>query len=28
MPEGLLNSFAPTDLQNLLAWLESLRNAK
>lgn len=28
MPEGLLNSFSPADLQNLLAWLESLRNAK
>lgn len=28
MPEGLLNSFAPADLQNLLAWLESLRNTK
>ncbi|EDY20046.1 heme-binding protein [Chthoniobacter flavus Ellin428] len=25
MPEGLLNSFTITDLQNLLAWLESLR---
>ncbi|MEP6671027.1 MAG: c-type cytochrome [Chthoniobacter sp.] len=28
MPEGLLNSFTPADLQNLLAWLESLRAAK
>ncbi|MEI9894452.1 MAG: c-type cytochrome [Chthoniobacter sp.] len=28
MPEGLLNSFTPVDLQNLLAWLESLRSAK
>ena len=28
MPEGLLNAFTPTDLTNLLAWLESLRTAK
>ena len=28
MPEGLLNAFTPTDLANLLAWLESLRAAK
>jgi putative heme-binding domain-containing protein len=28
MPEGLLNAFSPSDLQNLLAWLESLRSAK
>lgn len=28
MPEGLLNAFTTADLQNLLAWLESLRNAK
>ena len=28
MPEGLLNAFTPSDLQNLLAWLESLRAAK
>ena len=28
MPEGLLNAFTPADLQNLLAWLESLRAAK
>ena len=25
MPEGLLNAFAPADLANLLAWLESLK---
>jgi putative heme-binding domain-containing protein len=28
MPEGLLNAFSPTDLQNLLAWLESLKAGK
>jgi putative heme-binding domain-containing protein len=28
MPEGLLNSFTTTDLQNLLAWLESLKSGK
>jgi putative heme-binding domain-containing protein len=28
MPEGLLNAFTTTDLQNLLAWLESLKNGK
>jgi putative heme-binding domain-containing protein len=28
MPEGLLSAFTTTDLQNLLAWLESLRTAK
>jgi putative heme-binding domain-containing protein len=28
MPEGLLNAFAPVDLANLLAWLESLRAVK
>jgi putative heme-binding domain-containing protein len=28
MPEGLLNAFAPADLANLLAWLESLRAVK
>ena len=25
MPEGLLNTFAPSDLANLLAFLESLK---
>ena len=25
MPEGLLNTFAPADLANLLAFLESLK---
>jgi putative heme-binding domain-containing protein len=28
MPEGLLNAFAPADLANLLAYLESLKAAK
>jgi putative heme-binding domain-containing protein len=28
MPEGLLNAFSTSDLQNLLAWLESLKAGK
>ena len=28
MPEGLFNAFTPADLANLLAFLESLREAK
>lgn len=28
MPEGLLNAFPPSDLANLLAYIESLKAAK